>query len=135
MRSQFPDIVEKGRVIRADGPLGTKPGTPYGAFILRCEGVYLTVMASNGSDWKRCGLDGPAWEHVSVSNLQRCPTWSEMCWVKGLFFEPHEVVVQFHPAEAEYVNHHPTCLHLWRCPGVAFPMPPAICVGPKQEKA
>lgn len=64
------------------------------------------------------------WEHVSVSTKHRIPNWQEMCWVKDLFWEKDEVVIQYHPAEANYVNHHPNCLHLWRPLREALPMPP-----------
>jgi len=77
--------------------------------------------------------DGEGWDHVSVSLKNRCPTWEEMCWVKDLFFEPHEVVMQLHPAKSEYVNHHPYCLHLWRPQNRSIPLPPTEFVGPKQE--
>ena len=71
------------------------------------------------------------WEHVSVSSAgdpARIPTWEDMCFVKSLFWHPEECVVQFHPPEAEYINHHPGVLHLWRWTGGAFPMPPKIYV-------
>ncbi len=63
--------------------------------------------------------DTDGWDHVSVTilNHERCPTWEEMCWVKGLFFRPSECVVQFHPSEDDYVNCHPYCLHLWKPQG------------------
>jgi hypothetical protein len=70
--------------------------------------------------------DGLGWEHVSVSTPAR---WPEMCFVKALFWSPDDVVIQFHPAEAEYVNQHPNCLHLWRPQGVTLPTPPPILVG------
>lgn len=58
--------------------------------------------------------DGGGWDHVSVSHFARCPLWEEMCVVKDLFFKDDEVVMQLHPAKANYVNNHPKCLHLWR---------------------
>jgi hypothetical protein len=77
--------------------------------------------------------DGEGWDHVSVSLPSRCPSWEEMCFVKDLFFEPHEVVMQLHPERAEYVNYHPHCLHLWRPQNRKIPTPPAVMVGPKSE--
>jgi len=73
--------------------------------------------------------DGKGWEHVSVSTRGRCPNWPEMCFVKALFWSADDVVIQFHPAEADYVNQHPHCLHLWRPVGVTLPTPPPILVG------
>lgn len=69
----------------------------------------------------------PAWEHVSVS-ARSIPSWEEMCWVKNLFWEPNECVVQFHPSETMYVNIHSDVLHLWKPIGIEFPMPPLECV-------
>ena len=86
-------------------------------------------MCSDGTDWKEEGLDGPPWEHVSVSTAVRTPTWAEMCYVKRLFWDDDEVVVQFHPAEKNYVNVHPNCLHMWRLKNAELPMPPTITVG------
>ncbi len=80
----------------------------------------------------RCiASDGEGWEHVSVSLPGRCPTWEEMCFVKRLFWEPTEVVIEYHPAEEDYVNNHPFCLHLWKPSGVVIPTPPSYLVGIK----
>jgi hypothetical protein len=80
---------------------------------------HLSVIAS----------DGAGWEHVSVSTKVRCPTWMEMCFVKGLFWDDEDLVIQYHPRKSEYVNQHPRTLHLWRPVGVELPTPPAILVG------
>lgn len=56
----------------------------------------------------------PEWEHVSVSMPHRCPLWNEMQRVKEMFWDDDEVVVQIHPAKADYVNTHEFCLHLWK---------------------
>jgi len=77
------------------------------------------------------GCDEIPWEHVSVSRTDRCPTWEEMCQVKGWFWGPDEAVVQFHPRKEDYVNFHGNCLHMWRPTTVEIPTPPPIAVGPK----
>ena len=71
------------------------------------------------------------WDHVSARRItgKRPPNWPEMCHVKKLFFEPDEVVVQYHPRESEYVNVHPFVLHLWRPQDVELPTPPPEFVG------
>jgi len=74
--------------------------------------------------------DGGYWEHVSVSYPHKTPSWDDMCFIKQLFWDADDVVIQFHPAEKDYVNHHKYCLHLWRPIGVAIPTPPPIFVGP-----
>jgi hypothetical protein len=90
----------------------------------------LNIIASNGL-W---------WEHVSVSvagrrrRPLRTPTWEEMCYVKALFWEPEETVLQYHPPESEYINCHSHTLHLWKPVGVQIPLPPSILVGPKRTR-
>lgn len=78
--------------------------------------------------------DGMGWEHVSVSLPSRCPTWEEMCYIKNLFWDETDTVIQYHPPKSEYVNAHPYCLHLWRKIGYEFPLPESIMVGPKPRK-
>ena len=67
---------------------------------------------------------GEGWEHVSVSYNGKCPTWDEMCYVKNIFWNEDECVVQYHPAKKDYVNLHPYCLHLWKPIGIDIPKPP-----------
>lgn len=74
---------------------------------------------------------GHGWEHVSVTMpLQhRCCTWEEMCQVRDVFWPPEDCVVQYHPPQSDYVNKHPTCLHLWRPQDGFMPVPPTWMVG------
>lgn len=76
---------------------------------------------------------GGGWEHVSIAPYNRdyTPSWDDMCWLKDLFFRADEWVVQFHPAEAEYVNMVRNCLHLWRPTKETMPTPPGWMVGIK----
>lgn len=99
------------------GPLGStcKDGNN-GAFLVpHPTSKHLTfgVIAS----------DGEGWEHVSVSFAVRTPTWKEMCFIKELFWDPEDWVVQYHPGKDAYVNVHPFALHLWRPIDRAFPCP------------
>ena len=84
----------------------------------------------------RCMIsDGLLWEHVSVTvshkdkTSTRCPTWEEMCFVKDVFWDKDEVVIQYHPAESDYVSMHPFCLHLWKPIGIVLPTPDPLMVG------
>jgi hypothetical protein len=102
------------------GPLGsTAAEGNNGAFIVPHNGLTFVVIVS----------DGEGWDHVSISLPKRCPSWSEMCHFKDLFFEPHEVAMQLHPAESEYVNNHDFCLHIWRPQNRRIPTPQSILVG------
>lgn len=69
------------------------------------------------------------WNHASVSLEHRCPSWNEMEFVKRSFFEPQECAMQLHVPEAEYLNHHPYCLHLWSPVNDTIPRPPNGLVG------
>jgi len=82
--------------IRKDGPCNT----PYGAF--RLGELAITVSA------------GAGWDHVSVSRVDRCPSWPEMDRVKRLVFRDDEIVMQLHVTDARKIDVHPYCLHLWR---------------------
>ena len=57
-----------------DGFLGDEHN---GAFKINYQGSFYNVIASNGRGW----------EHVSVSNNQRIPSWEVMCKIKEMFFE------------------------------------------------
>lgn len=112
-----------------------------GAFIIphhRISGYEYFAMASDGT---LAGNDLIPWEHVSVTvrpkdkNATRCPTWEEMCFIKQLFWGPKEVVIEFHPAEEDYISNHQYCLHLWRHTKIEIPTPPSITVGIKGLKA
>lgn len=128
MRVFFQTAAEVGRI--TTGQLATRKGERQGVFNLYCPTTRerLFVVVSDGSDWHQEKLPGLPWEHVSVSVKDRCPTWEEMCWVKSLFFEPEETVVEFHPPQSRYVNRYPYTLHLWRPVGVELPLPPIECV-------
>ena len=120
MKTTLPPEVEAGRIA------GDRGAGPYGAFRLTHPdtGRTLQIIASDGRDWAAEGLVWPVWEHVSVSTGTTVPRWEEMRWVKGLFWEPEEWVVQYHPAAASYVNVHERVLHLWKPVGVSIPVPP-----------
>lgn len=117
---------EAGRI--TVGRYRSKPGSG-------CTGAYqvggLYIIASDGSGWPK-ELGEPAWEHVSVSLYNRCPTWEEMAFVKMGFWEPEEAVMQLHVPRSAHIDCHPYCLHLWRPIGVDIPTPPPITVGAKR---
>ena len=77
--------------------------------------------------------DGMGWDHVSISARQgrrtRTPTWREMVAAKDACWDPDDVVIQYHPRRADYVNNHPHVLHLWRSQVREFPTPDPMLVG------
>jgi hypothetical protein len=127
MRKLPPIILELGRV--TGGPFGsTSDDGMAGAFQIRSPKDSPLAIMSSGVDQQYW------WEHVSVSTHGRTPFWEEMCFVKDLFWEPEECVIQFHPPISEYVNHHPNCLHLWRPLRFELITPPSILVGPRDRR-
>ncbi len=109
---------------RRPHPLGFphKEGDDFGWFMIPSpnQNISLAVMVAPSDS---------EWQHISISTKTRCPNWQEMCFIKDLFFEDEETVVQFHPKKSEYVNMAKTCLHLWRWNKGEFPTPPKILVG------
>lgn len=102
-----------------DGPMGSNDSYGNnGCFVLTFESMEYVIIAS----------DGDGWDHVSVSTEKRTPRWEAMCYIKDLFFEPEDCVVQYHPPQSEYVNNHPHCLHLWKPQNIDIPTPPTILV-------
>ena len=87
--------------------------------------VRLEQRRVSGPAGANCGAfqDGPlrfivanggGWDHVSVSCATRCPTWTEMDFIKRLVFRDDEVVMQLHVNDERKIDRHEFCLHLWR---------------------
>lgn len=95
-------------------------------------------LIPSGSDLFQCIVsDGMGWEHVSVTvrtknrSKYSLPTWTQMCWIKELFWNDEDTVVQYHPRKSEYVNNHSFVLHLWRPSREELPRPDSRLVGIK----
>ena len=89
-----------------------------------------------GGRWFFCIVsDGAGWEHVSVhvrdGKMLHTPTWNEMCYVKEVFWDDEDIVLEYHPPRSQYVNNHPHTLHLWRPTNQTIPNPPSYLVGIK----
>lgn len=108
MRDKIPAEMEQYRALHPEGGWGDDR---CGYFAIGPK--RLNVIVS----------DGLGWDHVSVSRFDRkTPTWEEMSWVKNTFFAPSEWVVQYHPAQIDYINK-ANVLHLWRPQGMEIPRP------------
>jgi hypothetical protein len=136
MREVAPKELEQGRV-RNHPVYTSNEGVMHGMFVVK-PGKYKLRIISSGKrhDDEDFGTgnqylkDIAAWEHVSVSVIGKhfCPSWEEMCFVKNLFWDEEETVIQFHPPKSEYVNMHEYVLHLWK-PPYSAPTPPGISIG------
>ncbi len=105
---------DKANPLNSDDNFGNN-----GAFLIPFISYELRCIAS----------DGEGWEHVSISLASRCPNWKEMCFIKNIFWDEEDLVVQYHPPKSEYINNHPYCLHLWKSIKEKMPKPPKIMVG------
>jgi hypothetical protein len=109
------------------GEYATNTGDRFGAFLIPYlnRNYHLKVIASDAD------REIP-WEHVSVSLSNRCPNWEEMSYIKSLFWDDEETVMQLHPPKSKWINNHPYCLHMWRPVKEIIPIPPSITVGFKE---
>jgi hypothetical protein len=95
----------------------------------------IPYQKTNGLQYRVQASDGMGWEHASVSlglpgrDALRCPTWEEMCYMKTLFWDDEDCVIQYHPSKSEYVNRHPFVLHLWRPTDQSIPKPLKEMIG------
>lgn len=119
-------VPESDRVKTGDFATTERDGNN-GLFLIPC-----------GSDLIQCIVsDGLGWEHVSVTvrvkgrQKYEIPTWEIMCWMKEVYWDDEDVVVQYHPKKSEYVNNHPYVLHLWRPTELVLPVPDSLLVGIK----
>jgi hypothetical protein len=126
MKNTIPEKLEAARVLH--GPYASDPSYGMtGAFVMQGPKGYVLHIISSGVDSEF------NWEHVSVSVERRPPNWAEMCFVKDLFWDDEECVMQLHPPKSDYVNCHPNCLHLWKPVGQDIPRPPSELVGPTNQ--
>ena len=134
MKNLCDPAIAKWRDHEADKMYGTKAEERAlgGAFLVpfKREGdlrqrQWLRVIASSGADQPA----EYAFDHLSVSLSNRCPTWEEMDYIKRLFFKPEEVAYQLHMPPSDNISMHPYCLHIWRPVKEKIQLPPADTVG------
>jgi hypothetical protein len=122
------DQVERWR--RTDIPgFRSRYGDRFGLFDVEFKGMRLFCIVTDGDVGAVPCL--PAvyrWEHVSVSTKNRTPNWYEMAFIKDLFWDESETVMQLHVPKSEHKNLHPHVLHLWRPLDHEIPRPPSDTV-------
>ncbi len=79
-----------------------------GAAFSHQDGRNVIVSVARESDGKR-------WLHASISRMGKMPTYDDLCEMKRLFVGRTRKAVEVFAPEAEHVNLHPTCRHLWAC--------------------
>jgi len=108
----------KGGLMGSDESYGNN-----GAFAFTKGDVLFVIIASDGEEWEHVSV------HIEVNGKERTPTWDEMCFVKSVFWDEEDCVMQLHPPKSEYVNCHEYTLHLWRPINQVIPMPDTIMIG------
>lgn len=118
-------VPEKYRVVtgrmKSDASFGNN-----GAFVIsnpKSERRRLLIIASDGMGWEHVSV------HCEIGREQITPYWDEMCFIKDLFWDEEDVVMQLHPKKSQYINNHPNTLHLWRPTAAEIPTPPSVLVG------
>lgn len=94
---QIPDARLKKARIRSGRYSSDDSFGNTGAFHLTGPNGKLLVIASDGLTADGTVMED--WEHVSVSpyRKKRIPTWEEMCFIKDIFWDPEETVIQCQP--------------------------------------
>jgi len=96
---------------------------------------FFEIKINNQLTFRVIASDGYGWEHVSISLIKSnaLPTWADMCLIKNIFWSKNDTVIQYHPAEKDYINLEENTLHLWRPTRQALPTPPSYLIGPKND--
>jgi len=103
------------------------------------RGAVQSILAGDGLTYGSAKVRGPHARELTIvfSDLgtrQRLDAGA-LSQLAGNVFRQESVLVgrrrryAIAPAESEYVNLHPFCLHLWRPKGTTIPTPPRALVG------
>lgn len=77
----------------------------------------------------------PLFDNSPANHLiGRIPTRDEMQYIKDLFCEEEETVIEYHVPKSKHLNLHPNVLHLWRPQRINVPLPPSRMVAPKNAE-
>ena len=79
-----------------------------GAWYRASNGLALCLTVAHEDDGKR-------WIHLTVSRVNRLPSWDELVAARDAFLGSEALCVQVLAPKSRHVNIHPYCLHLWRC--------------------
>lgn len=102
-------------------------------FDLSKEGTFVIKLNDYSCLYVQA-LNHFGWEHIGAYVVNfgerqfpyRIPTSKEMEFLKNLFFEKDEAVIEVHPRKCDYVNINIFMLHLWRPNRISIPVPPKV---------
>ncbi len=77
----------------------------------------VSVIADNG-------ISFPEWEHLSVSTSKRFLTNEEIHFIKDIFFNDDEIVIQIYSKNNIVKSKKNYCIHLWKLKTEDIPLPP-----------
>ena len=133
MRTEVPKELELARIRK--GPLASDES--YGL-----QGYFTLYVGQHpaGFDTIYCiqSSNRHGWDHVSCyaiyfdyenNKRARIMGWMEMEYIRSLFFEDDEWVIQYSPPREKRVNVHPYVLHMWRPHDGELATPPQWMVG------
>lgn len=110
--------------------MATKEGDRFGVFYIPQGIDALIVIFDDGTYGEPINgtYTGSGWEHLSCrvkmgKGQERVPSYSELNWLKQLFWDDEECVMHLYPPKSEHVNNHPFVLHLWRPLHAEIPRP------------
>lgn len=94
---------------------------------------FLIPLNDNKKAFVIASEDFVGWDHVSAhiisvesGSLNRTPNNEEMQFLRNIFFEDEDVVVEFHPAKKDYINNYSYALHMWKSTDNVFSFPKRV---------
>lgn len=115
--------LEKFRVV--NGPMASTPEAGN-------NGMFLIPHQKYAKDrFQVTCSDGMGWEVVSFTYYKKnkTPTWDDSCYIKDLFWEEEEAVMQLHRPASLRVSERKFVIALMRPIEVEIPQPPVITLG------
>jgi len=72
------------------------------------DGLHVLMSTDNTRKWGKL-------KHVSISRIDRYPSWDEILVIKNQLFGDTDVMMVL-PKQKDYVNIHNNIFHLWKTP-------------------
>ena len=83
--------------------------------LYRCRtrnGLWRVTTSTEYDERYNCWFERIVMSHWN-KKTKKIPTWEQIVEVKREFFKPNEECIHFIPADSEYVNIKPDCMHIF----------------------
>ena len=83
--------------------------------LYRCRtrsGLWRVTTSTEYDERYKCWFERLVMSHWN-KKTKKIPTWEQIVEVKREFFKPSEECIHFIPADSEYVNIKPDCMHIF----------------------